>query len=168
MAALNQAKIIKGLENLTKNLVQDSFFFDFLKVFGFSQPTIQKLAKNDRSRNIGIQDDDYGLTKQIYFRSIKRNQNARAELDELLKEAVIKTQKVRFVIVTNFKTLVAFDARVEDSIEIDLEDLRSNYDFFLPLTGKYEQPLAYSTHPADTKACEKIDRLYDHIRPLKR
>ena len=68
MAALNQAKIIKGLENLTKNLVQDSFFFDFLKVFGFSQPTIQKLAKNDRSRNIGIQDDDYGLTKQIYLR----------------------------------------------------------------------------------------------------
>lgn len=166
MAALNQAKIIKGLENLTKNLVQDSFFFDFLKVFGFSQPTIQKLAKNDRSRNIGIQDDDYGLTKQIYFRSIKRNQNARAELDELLKEAVIKTQKVRFVIVTNFKTLVAFDARVEDSIEIDLEDLRSNYDFFLPLTGKYEKPLAYSTHPADTKACEKMGRLYDIIRQL--
>lgn len=166
MAALNQAKIIKGLENLTKNLDQDSFFFDFLKVFGFSQPTIQKLAKNDRSRNIGIQDDDYGLTKQIYFRSIKRNQNARAELDELLKEAVIKTQKVRFVIVTNFKTLVAFDARVEDSIEIDIDDLRSNYDFFLPLTGKYEKPLVYSTHPADTKACEKMGRLYDIIRQL--
>ena len=166
MAALNQAKIIKGLENLTDNLNQDSFFFDFLKVFGFSQPTIQKLIKNDRSRNISIQDGDYGLTKQIYFRSIKRNQNARAELDELLKESVIKNQKVRFVIVTNFKTLVAFDARVEDSIEIDIEDLRSNYDFFLPLTGKYEKPLAYSTHPADTKACEKMGRLYDIIRQL--
>lgn len=166
MAALNQAKIIKGLENLTDNLNQDSFFFDFLKIFGFSQPTIQKLAKNDRSRNIGIQDGDYGLTKQIYFRSIKRNQNARTELDELLKEPVIKTQKVRFVIVTNFKTLVAFDARVEDSIEIDIEDLRNNYDFFLPLTGKYEKPLAYSTHPADTKACEKMGRLYDIIRQL--
>lgn len=166
MAALNQAKIIKGLENLTSNLDQDSFFFDFLKVFGFSQPTIQKLVKNDRSRNIGIQDGDYGLTKQIYFRSIKRNQSARTVLDELLKEPVIKTQKVRFVIVTNFKTLVAFDARVEDSIEIDIEDLRSNYDFFLPLTGKYEKPLAYSTHPADTKACEKMGRLYDIIRQL--
>lgn len=166
MAALNQAKIIKGLENLTNNLNQNSFFFDFLKVFGFSQPTIQKLIKNDRSRNIGIQDGDYGLTKQIYFRSIKRNQNARAELDELLKESVIETQKVRFVIVTNFKTLVAFDARVEDSIEIDIEDLRSNYDFFLPLTGKYEKPLAYSTHPADTKACEKMGKLYDIIRQL--
>ena len=166
MAALNQAKIIKGLENLTNSLNPDSFFFDFLKVFGFSQPTIQKLIKNDRSRNISIQDGDYGLTKQIYFRSIKRNQNARAELDELLKESVIKNQKVRFVIVTNFKTLVAFDARVEDSIEIDIEDLRSNYDFFLPLTGKYEKPLAYSTHPADTKACEKMGRLYDIIRQL--
>lgn len=166
MAALNQAKIIKGLENLTNNLNQNSFFFDFLKIFGFSQPTIQKLVKNDRSRNIGIQDGDYGLTKQIYFRSIKHNQNARTELDKLLKESVIKTQKVRFVIVTNFKTLVAFDARVEDSIEIDIDDLRSNYDFFLPLTGKYEKPLAYSTHPADTKACEKMGRLYDIIRQL--
>ena len=108
----------------------------------------------------------HGLTKQIYFRSIKHNQNARTELDKLLKESVIKTQKVRFVIVTNFKTLVAFDARVEDSIEIDIDDLRSNYDFFLPLTGKYEKPLAYSTHPADTKACEKMGRLYDIIRQL--
>ncbi len=60
MAALNHAKIIKGLENLTNNLNQNSFFFDFLKIFGFSQPTIQKLVKNDRSRNIGIQDGDYG------------------------------------------------------------------------------------------------------------
>jgi len=34
----------------------------------------------------------------------------------------------------------------------------------LPLTGLYEKPLAYSAHPADVKACEKMGRLYDVIR----
>lgn len=164
MATLNQGNIIKGLENLTAKLNRDSFFFDFLKVFGFSRSTIQKLAKRDPNRNIAVQDNDYGLTKQVYFRSIKRNQSVRRELEELLKEPVIKSQKIRFIIVTNFKTLMAFDSRVEDSIEIDIKDLKSNFDFFLPLTGKYEKPLAYSSHPADTKACEKMGRLYDIIR----
>lgn len=66
MAALNQAKIIKGLEEITAQGA-DRFFFKFLKLYGFSKLTIQKLEQNDRVRNIGLRDGDYGLAKQIYF-----------------------------------------------------------------------------------------------------
>lgn len=165
MAALNQAKIITGLEELTANLNKSTFFFEFLKVYGFSKSTIQKLEKNDRTRNIGLIPGDLGLTKQIYFRPILDG-DVNVELENILKNPSIKQNKVRFVIVTDFKTLSAYDFLVDDSISIDINDLRSNYDFFLPLTGKYEKPSAYSAHPADVKACEKMGRLYDNIKVL--
>lgn len=63
MAALNQGKIIKGLEQLTESPDPRNFFFDFLKVFGFSKTTIKRLQENDSSRNIAVAQGDYGLTK---------------------------------------------------------------------------------------------------------
>ena len=57
MAALNQAKIIKGLEEITAQGA-DRFFFKFLKLYGFSKLTIQRLEQNDRVRNIGLREAD--------------------------------------------------------------------------------------------------------------
>lgn len=165
MTTINQAKIIKGLEQLSSKLDKTTFFFEFLKIYGFSKVTIQKLEQNDRTRNIGFNPGDYGLTKQVYFRSITDG-DVNIELEKLLDHPSISQNKVRFVIVTDFNTLAAYDFLVEDSISIEMSDLRSNYDFFLPLTGKYEKPSVYSEHPADVKACEKMGRLYDIIKVL--
>lgn len=87
-------------------------------------------------------------------------------LEELKQNLVLLSHRVRFFIVTDYQRLVAYDRRVDDSLDIDFADLKSSYDFFLPLTGQYEKPLAYSTHPADSKACERMGRLYDAIREL--
>lgn len=165
MAQLNQAKIIKGLEHLTESVQPETFFFDFLKLFGTPNATITALRNNNKSRNIALQPGDYGLTKKIYFRAIAEGDVSEA-LEALLKEEKLQQEKVRFFLVTDYTKLAAYDARVDDSLEIDLSDLRRNYDFFLPLTGQYEKPLAYSPHPADTKACEKMGRLYDIIKTL--
>lgn len=165
MAQLNQAKIIKGLEHLTESVQPETFFFDFLKLFGTPNATITALRNNNKSRNIALRPGDYGLTKKIYFRAIAEGDVSEA-LEALLKEEKLQQEKVRFFLVTDYTKLAAYDARVDDSLEIDLSDLRSNYDFFLPLTGQYEKPLAYSPHPADTKACEKMGRLYDIIKTL--
>ncbi|MFU0841140.1 MAG: putative DNA methyltransferase YeeA [Burkholderia sp.] len=165
MATLNQAKIIKSLEKITEDLDKKTFFFDFLKAYGFPKTTIQRLQKNDSSRNIALEPGDYGLTKQIYFHPLDHGHLSKA-LKELINNDELKKQRVRFFIVTDFHDLVAYDARVDDYIEIDFKDLRCNFDFFLPLTGQYEKPLEYSEHPADIKACEKMGRLYDVIRVL--
>lgn len=53
---------------------------------------------------------------------------------------------------------------MDDWADFDFADLVENYEFFLPLTGLYEKPLAYASHPADVKACEKMGKLYDIIR----
>lgn len=165
MAALNQAKIIKGLETLIASISPETFFFDFLKLYGIPNATIKKLSDPKSGRNVGIKEGDIGLTKQIYCRAIEAG-DVDEELESLLREEVLQKQKIRFVVVTDFKHLAAYDFKVKDSISITVDDLRSNFDFFLPLTGKYEKALEYSNHPADVKACEKMGRLYDIIKTL--
>lgn len=165
MAALNQAKIIKGLEAFTENLSRETFFLDFLSVYGTPKATVKALAAGNKSRNIAIAPGDVGLTKKIYCRTIESGDVGEA-LEALLHEASLKAHKIRFFVVTDFVKLAAYDARIDDSLEIDLADLRGSYDFFLPLTGQYEKPVAYSAQPADTKACEKMGRLYDIIKVL--
>lgn len=165
MAALNQAKIIKGLREITSGEPDRTFFFKFLKLYGFPRTTIQKLEHNDPDRNIALREGDYGLTKQIFFREAK-GQDPNEVLESLLNAPELERYKIRFFIVTDFERLVAYDRRVDDSIDIDFSDLANNFDFFLPLTGQYEKPLAYAAHPADIKACEKMGRLYDAIREL--
>lgn len=166
MAALNQAKIIKALEKLAVEVTPSNFFFGFLKAFGFANSTIKFLEKNDKSRNIALTDGDYGLAKQIYFRPVAQGADINAALDELIDCQTLQKHKVRFFITTDFKTIAAYDKRVDDRVEFEWEDLKTNFDFFLPLTGQYEKPVAYSSHPADVKACEKMGRLYDIIKVL--
>ena len=166
MAALNQAKIIKALEKLAVEATPSNFFFGFLKAFGFANSTIKFLEKNDKSRNIALTDGDYGLAKQIYFRPVAQGADINAALDELIDCQTLQKHKVRFFITTDFKTIAAYDKRVDDRVEFEWEDLKTNFDFFLPLTGQYEKPVAYSSHPADVKACEKMGRLYDIIKVL--
>ena len=77
---------------------------------------------------------------------------------------MIEQQKIRFILVTDYTTVIAYDRTVKDQTTFDYSDFKTNYEFFLPLTGLYEKAIAYSEHPADTNACEKMGRLYDHIQ----
>lgn len=77
---------------------------------------------------------------------------------------MIEQQKIRFILVTDYTTVIAYDRIVKDQTTFDYSDFKTNYEFFLPLTGLYEKAIAYSEHPADTNACEKMGRLYDHIQ----
>lgn len=76
---------------------------------------------------------------------------------------MIARNDIRFVIVTNFKDLVAFDLSAEERLESSMEELDKNYAFFLPLAG-YEKAIMYAEHPADVKASEKMGQLFDLIR----
>lgn len=165
MAAFNQGRLIKALDTLVAEKDEGKFFFGLLKAYGLPKATIQKLEKNDRSRNIALTEGDFGLARQIYFHPV-HNGDVTTALHELVQNQKLRDKKVRFFLVTNFAKVAVYDARVDDFRTFDFADWRSNYDFLLPLTGSYEKPLAYTEHPADVKACEKMGRLYDVIKAL--
>lgn len=166
MAALNHSTIIKGLEKLIEEKNSGQFFFDFLKVFKFPAATIKRLQEANSNRNIAIAPGDYGLTKSIYFHPAQNGEDLRQTITSLVNSPALQKHQIRFFLTTNFVDVVAYDKRVDDWTSFAFEDLRENYEFFLPLTGLYEKPLAYTSHPADAKACEKMGRLYDIIRTL--
>ena len=166
MAALNHSTIIKGLEKLIEEKNFGQFFFDFLKVFKFPAATIKRLQEANSNRNVGISPGDYGLAKQIYFHPAQNGEDLRQAITSLVNSPALQKHQIRFFLTTNFVDAVAYDKRVDDWTSFAFEDLRENYEFFLPLTGLYEKPLAFTSHPADVKACEKMGRLYDIIRTL--
>lgn len=166
MATLNHSTIIKGFESLINERDGDGFFFAFLKVFKFATATIKRLKEPGNNRNVAPVPGDYALVKQIFFHPAKPGEDLQASLQRAVNDPALQKHRIRFFLTTDFENVVAYDRRVDDWVSFAFKDLRENYEFFLPLTGLYEKPLAYTAHPADVKACEKMGRLYDVIREL--
>ena len=164
MAALNHSTIIKGFESLKGINTPAEFFMSFLKALKFSAATIKRLADSKGNRNVASVPGDFALSKQIYFHPGKKGEDLQSSLRAIVNDEALTKHQIRFYLSTDFENVVAYDRRVDDWTFFAHEDLRDNYEFFLPLTGLYEKPLAYTSHPADVKACEKMGKLYDVIR----
>lgn len=160
--AVSQASIIQSLENLVSDLDQNEFIFSFLDAYGFPKSTITRLRKEGDSRNVA-ENGDIGLRKQLYFRAVDQGADLNAQLDELCESSVVARNDIRFVLVTDFKNLLAVDLKADEKLDIEIQELDKNYAFFLPLAG-YEKAVMYSEHPADLKASEKMGQLFDLIR----
>lgn len=160
--AVSQASIMQALEKMSSDLNRDEFIFSFLDAYGFPKSTITRLRNGGDSRNVG-QDGDIGLKKKLYFRVVPTGGDVSAEADTLKDSDIIARNDIRFVITTDFETLVAFDLNADERLETSLDELSRNYAFFLPLAG-YEKAVMYSEHPADLKASEKMGQLFDLIR----
>lgn len=160
--AISQARIIESLEQACSNPNHGEFIFSFLDAYGFPKSTITRLRKGDDSRNVA-EDDDIALKKKLYFRAVSEGTDLNTEAESLKGRGVVARNDIRFVIVTDFKDLVAFDLKAEERLETSVEGLDKQYAFFLPLAG-YEKAVMHSEHPADIKASEKMGQLFDLIR----
>ena len=158
--AIQQGKIIESLDALCKSLDKDHFIYKFLLAYGFPKATITRLK--DGSRNVAS-NGDVALKKQVYFRAVGSDTNVYESAEALKSEPAIKANDIRFVVVTDFDSLVAFDLKADESLDTDIKLLGKQYAFFLPLAG-YEKAIMYSEHPADIKASEKMGQLFDLIR----
>ena len=165
MAVLNQAKIIKALEKIIK-ISQEDFIWEFLKAYGTPLATIKRLRLGDAQRNVARISGDLGVNQKLYFRPVKVGTSLFDAIQEIKKLSVLETNKIRFILATDFQSVMAYDRKVDDSTEFPFEEFPVNYEFFLPMTGLYEKAIVYAEHPADTKACEKMGRLYDSIRTI--
>lgn len=162
MASLNQAKIINALEALLAQ-PKEEFLYDFLLAYGTPKATINRLRMGDTQRNAACVAGDVAVPRKLYFRAVAEGVPVSDALEEILSLSLLDQHKIRFVLVTDFVTVAAYDRKVKDNTEFDFADLKLNYEFFLPLTGKYEKAIEHAEHPADVKACEKMGRLYDSI-----
>ncbi|WP_323011971.1 DNA methyltransferase [Castellaniella sp.] len=160
--AVGQGSIMQALEKMYSDLNRDEFIFSFLDAYGFPKSTITRLRNGGDSRNVG-QGNDIGLKKKLYFRVVPTGGDVVAEAEALKDSDIVGRNDIRFVIATDFETLVAFDLSADERLETSLGELSKNYAFFLPLAG-YEKAVMHSEHQADLKASEKMGQLFDLIR----
>lgn len=160
--AVNQGTILNLLEQACLKLNPDEFIYQFMDAYGFPKSTVTRLRNSDDDRNVG-EGSDIGVKKKLYFKKVSQGADVGEAADALKTSDAVTRNDIRFVIATDFKTLVAYDLKADERLEVAIDELHKDYGFFLPLAG-YEKAVMYSEHPADLTASEKMGQLFDMIR----
>ncbi len=155
---MNILQLEQKLQNLTDNLVKDDFIFDFLLAYEMPKANISRLRKNSDINTLESNGELSVKNKKLFFK-ITDTKTLDATFDEL-----VKTKKsMRFVVVTDFITLKASDSKLLTTLNIPLDELSKNSDFFWALAG-VEKATVYNEKEADVKASIKMAKLFDEIK----
>ena len=173
--AFNQTKFFDELEQLTLKTVEekdyDEFIYRLLELLDKPKATITQLRNGSTRINVSKHPEagEVALKLGIYY--IPKPNTSNDELLDVLKEVkssnAIALAKTRMLVVTNFNTVLLYDVRMDELIDVPFLELHKDYSFMLPLAG-LERATEYSEHPADVKASEKMGRLFDQIKKNNR
>lgn len=154
---MKKTEIQQNLHTLSQNIEQENFIYDFLSSFGLSKTTITRLKKGDY--NLSKVDGELFYKGKIFFK-VEKEANLLNLIDELAKDEKIKKQKPRFIVVTDFKDVLAVDTKLGNNKEFPIEQLGEQTDFFLPLSGA-EIYRVSNDNKLDRDAAYKLGELYD-------
>ena len=150
-------EIEQKLSKLVNDEVKDEFIYEFLQAYGLPKSSITRLKKG--SYDLSNSDNTISWKKKVYFQ-IEMDNDLHVTLTNLATQ--IKHDQ-RFVIVTNFNSLLARDMKTKENLDIPFKDLPKHYDFFLPWAGM-EKATYQGENPADVKAAERMAKLFDEIK----
>jgi hypothetical protein len=156
---MNIAQIEENVQSLIKDYSEDTFIFNLLEVYGKPKSSIARLQNGNY--NLLNKQDEILWKKVVYFTATK-SENLHSQIDEARKNKAIISHQPRFLIITDYKTLLAIDTKTDDTLDIAFSELGKNFDFFLPWAGM-EKAQHKNENPADVKAAEKMAKLYDEI-----
>jgi type I restriction-modification system DNA methylase subunit len=180
------ADVAENMKQLVDNPpTKDEFIYALLLAYGTPKATIKRLKTG--GSNLAKEPGEILLKKKVWFKAVnltteytehtedslatKSTKNRKNEQGTGLFEAIeamktakaVKTNDPRFLMVTDFKRILAVDRKTNDSLDIDFEELKIYFTFFLPWAGMEKTKLS-NENPADVKAAEKMAKLFDAIR----
>lgn len=154
---MNIEKIEEAIQALLANLTEDTFIYDLLIAYGQPRASVTRLQKGDY--NLSKVPGELLWKKKLFFKADKAS-NLYGLIDSKKNDPAILKQYPRFLVVTDFQTILAVDTHTNDSLAVPISDLAKNFDFFLPLAGM-EKTQLQSENPADVKAAVRMGKLYD-------
>lgn len=153
--------IEKALSEITQQTNHSEVIYEFLLAYGIPQSTITKLKQKNAALD-GI-DNIVDVKKKVYFLNVAEGNDLPSILERLKNDPATFKHRPRFIIVTDFKRLCAWDCKLKGAaLDTKFEDLHINYEFFLPLAGREKYVQHHETF-ADVKAAEKMAKIYDEI-----
>jgi hypothetical protein len=172
------AEVAENVKQLAENPPpRDEFIAALLLAYGTPKATIARLKAGQLNLSAGL--NDVLLKKKVWFKKVeqasrlpnqdKLSDNKQAgrslyvEIEEMKTAKAAKTNDPRFLIVTDFKQLLAVDRKTGDTLDIKVRELETHFTFFLPWAGMEKTKLS-NENPADVKAAEKMAKLFDAIK----
>jgi len=156
---MNIEKLEDNIHSLVTNLNEKSFIYDLLLAYEQPKSSITRLQKGDY--NLSKIPGEILWKKKLLFKE-ETDSDLHGLIDKLKSDSAIMKHHPRFLIVTDFETLLSVDSRTGDTLDIPITDLSKYFDFFLPWAGMEKSQLPGETL-ADIKAAEHMGRLYDLI-----
>ena len=152
-------EIENNLNALVANFDKKSFIFDLLLAYGTPKSTIKRLQGSDHDK-LEIS-GELILRKKLFFKVT--DSELHKTIDELKTQKDVIKNSPRFIIVTDFETLLAYDTKTTDSLDTEILNITNHYDFFLPLAGM-EKATFTDENPADVRASLKMAKLFDELQ----
>lgn len=156
---MNIAQITDNLEKLVESFNKETFIFDLLLAYGTPKATISRLKQGD---NTMFSEETVIIKKKLYFNSVV-GEDLQTVLNNLKQSEKATKQAPRFIVVTDYETLFAYDTKTDESLDIPILDIPQYNDFFLPWAGM-EKSKQQTENIADVKAADRMKKLYDEIR----
>jgi len=153
-------RIEKKLKNIEENINKDSFIFDFLEAYEQPAASIKRIKEGDY--NLSKKQNEVIWKKKLYFYSVNANEDIHEVIDNISKSESVEKNKIRFIIVTDFKEFLSIDKKNNATLDINFSELSKNNSFFLPLIGIEKFELTEEIE-ADRKAAINIGKLYEQI-----
>ncbi|MBT4657459.1 MAG: hypothetical protein HOB62_00850 [Gammaproteobacteria bacterium] len=134
---MNIAQIEEHVATLVQNVSsgdcsQGDFIYELLLPYGHRKTGVTLLKKGDR--NLAKDPGEVIFKRHLYYKQIQGD-GLHSEIDRMKKEKLVVTNRVRFVIVTNFEHILAIDTKTFDSLDLAFSELPRKFDFFLPWAG---------------------------------
>ncbi|WKD57002.1 hypothetical protein CAPI_02140 [Corynebacterium capitovis DSM 44611] len=160
MPRLNLKAVEKRVEPLAgRESYSREFIFDLLAAYGRSKGNITRL----RNGSLNVADDPEREVAQknvVYFR--ETTGDLLEELEGLRVSPTVVKYSPRFVIVTDYDQLIAYDTKTTENRTFPLREIDLHFTFFLPWAGMEKAQYTAESH-ADVRAAEKMGKLFDEL-----
>ncbi len=157
---MNPVELQENLEDLTENLSRETFIFELLTAYRLPKSTVSLLKKSPSK--LSGNNNQIILKNKVLFQATTIEEDEHIVIDNLQKDKNTFRYNPRFLIVTDFQTLLAVDTKTKETLDIKINDLGRYYTFFLPWAGM-EKAQHVNENPADIRAASKMAKLYDQI-----
>lgn len=138
----------------------DEFIYDFLSVYDFPKATITKLRKG--TNNLATESGAVYLKNRLYYQQVAADGNLMQHFADLKQKVNQLGAKPRYMMVTDFKNVLAEDTKTGDTLDVEFERLPQKFEFFLAWNG-IENADFDKENPADIRAAERFAKLYDVV-----
>lgn len=151
---LNITEIENRLKKIINNINKETFIEELLYLYEIPKVSVTRAKKNL------IEGKDFIIRNRLFYREV--SDDVVLGIDAIEQEILGEKSLPRYIITTDFNQFAAVDTKTRETLNISIEELPENADFFLAWNG-IEKADYQAESPADRKAAERFAKLYDVV-----